>query len=559
MNPFLERLKQRKLFQWTFAYLAGGFVVVQLVEALEEVLGLSLAVQQSILGCLVVGFLITLTLAWYHGEKGRQRVSGLEILLVAVLLIGGAYDVWSTFRQSASTPPGGGEPISLKIAVLPFLDAGVPGDEARPANGIADATLRLLGSMPGLDVVDRISSFDPRIVAAEPTETGEMLDVDVLVRGRVEALGDTIHLTARLISTVDGAELWQEDFSWSASQFAGGEVAWAIAEHLLGGSSGSPGPVTPSPAMQSHKALRLYFRAVQAASGGDRTGLQRAIQYFSAAIQCDPDFAQAHAGLADAYLYLASDDAALAMAGVLAERALALDSASPEAHTVRGRLLNKPGSWIDAEQEFRTAIQLRRSYAPAHMWLGNNLMIRGQTVAGIRAFQRAAQLDPLSAQIAVGLSQALSSGGDHEGALAEARRATEIDPTYPWGYSALSIALADLGRFEDAIQESRIAVDLLDQHPNALAGLAAIYAQSQNHTEARRILDKLSRQAGTDVLLPSALVYASLAEPDSAFELLHRVPNWTSGSRDWLRNSPVWRPVREDPRWSEFLGYMGMN
>ncbi|MGD8279212.1 MAG: hypothetical protein PVH00_14335, partial [Gemmatimonadota bacterium] len=127
------------------------------------------------------------------------------------------------------------------------------------------------------------------------------------------------------------------------------------------------------------------------------------------------------------------------------------------------------------------------------------------------------------------------------------------------GHSALAIALADLGLFEEAIPEAGLAVNLLQQHPNALATLASIQAQSGNRGEARGMLDTLRRQAGTTALLPSALVYANLAEMDSAFTLLHRVPSWTPGSRDWLRNSPIWRPVREDPRWAELLRYTGMS
>jgi TolB-like protein/Flp pilus assembly protein TadD len=556
---FLERLKQRKFIQWAIAYLACGFAVVQLIDAVKEELGLSLAGRQAILGTLAVGFFITLVLAWYHGEKGRQRVSGAELLLLAVLLVGGAYDVGSTFMHSVYGTPGRVATEARKIAVLPFLDASAHGDQADVADGIADAILRLLGTVPGLDVVDRNSSFDPRVVAAAAEETGEMLGVDVLVGGSVEELRDTVHLTAKLIETTDGAELWHEDFSWTASQFAVGEAAWAIADYLLGGSDDPHGLSAPALSIRSHEALHLYFRAVQAASTGDRPGLESAVQYFSAAIQRDPDFAQAWAGLADAYLYLASDEAALTMAGVAVDRALALDSTSAEAHTVKGRLLNRPGNWIDAERELRTALQLRPSYAPAYMWLGNNLLTRGQTAEGIRAFRRAAELDPLSAQTAVGLSQALSAAGDLEGARVEALRATETSPKYPWGHTALAIALADLGLFDDAIPEADLAVCLLNQHPNALATLGAIHAQSGNRAEARAILQKLRRQEGTDALLPTALVYANLAEMDSAFSLLRRVPSWTPGSRDWLRNSPIWRPVREDPRWAEFLRYMGMN
>jgi len=171
----------------------------------------------------------------------------------------------------------------------------------------------------------------------------------------------------------------------------------------------------------------------------------------------------------------------------------------------------------------------------------------------------ACDLDPLSPKIAVGLSQALSATGDPEGAIVEARRATKMNPAYPYGHSALAVALAAVGHFEEALLEANLAVDLIDEPSNALATLAAIQARAGNRRDARGILDRLKNQAGTNSILPTALVHANLAEKDSAFALLHRVTSWTPPNRDWLRNSPVWDPLRVDPRWAELLSSLGMN
>jgi tetratricopeptide (TPR) repeat protein len=284
-------------------------------------------------------------------------------------------------------------PVSLRIAVLPFLDMSAEGIQDHFSDGFADAILNALAAIPGLDVVDRQSSFQPSVVSSGPTENGSLPP--------------------------------------------------------MGGGS------------QSLDALDLYFRGLKEANSGDQLGLEGAIEYFGAELETDPDFALAYAGLADAYLDLESDAPALVM----------------------------------------TAIRLRPSCAPAGMWLGNNLLVRGRTAEGLLEFQKAGRLDPLSAKIAVGL---------------------------------------------------------LDQPSNALATLAAVHAKAGNGRDARDILEKLKSQVGTGSILPTALVYANLAEKDSAFALLHRVPSWTAPKRDWLRNSPVWDPIRGDPRWGEFLSFLGM-
>jgi len=382
----LQRLKERKLVQWGLAYLAGAFVVFQLLDALREPLGLSTAFQQAIVALVVTGFFITLVLAWYHGEKGRQAVSGVEALLIAVLLGGGGFVVWGTQRGHASLRPGQNPAVTWRIAVLPFLDMSAEGTQEDVGDGIADGILSTLATIPGLEVLDRQSSFQPEVVSSDPTEIGDMLSVDMVIGGKVEEVQDFLRFSVNLSQTTDGKELWQEEFVWEWTQFSSlNEVAWRIAEVLLGGPADGSPPQTGSASLRSQEAWSLYWSGLAAANRGDQPGLELAVQYFGAAIQLDQEFALPYAGLADAYMDLASDDAALVIIGVTLTQALDLDSTSAEAHTVQGRLWNKPGSWIEAEGEFRTAIRLKRSCAPAHMWLGNNLLVRGRTAEGLRA------------------------------------------------------------------------------------------------------------------------------------------------------------------------------
>ncbi|MFC1791360.1 tetratricopeptide repeat protein [Gemmatimonadota bacterium] len=387
-----------------------------------------------------------------------------------------------------------------------------------------------------------------------------MLNVDAVVGGSLWVSRDSLHVTVNLQGTSEGSEVWEEVYVWRVQELPTlvEEIAGGITDQL----EGVPGDGTDSPVVSqpdlNWEAWELYVRGVEAVNSGDQTGLEDAIGHFAAAIQVDPAFAPAFAGMADALLHLTSDSVGQTIAVASVALALALDPTSEEAHTIQGRLWNEPGSWAEAEQEFRSAIRYNSSYAPAHMWLGNNLLVRGRSAEGLDEFQEASRLDPGSASIAVGLSQALSATGDPWGAIDEARRATRINPTYPYGHSALAVALAAVGQFDEALVEASLAVDPLDPAPNAEATLAAVHARAGTFGEARMILERLRSLPGRESLLPSALVFANLAELDSAFVLLNRVPSWNPPSRDWLRNSPIWSPVREDPRWRQLLGRQGM-
>ena len=204
-NPtnLLQRLKKRKIVQWTLGYLAGAFVVLQLMDALEGPLGLGQAVQQGVLVLLVVGFPVTLVLAWYHGEQGRQRVSGPELLIIAGLLavagIGFRLLVSgdaSSEEQAATTPIAAPE---ASIAVLPFDDLSPEGDQQYFVEGLSEEIINALTQIPDLKVSARTSTFLLAELGTDIATLANTLGVTNVLEGAVRKSGDRVRITAQLI------------------------------------------------------------------------------------------------------------------------------------------------------------------------------------------------------------------------------------------------------------------------------------------------------------------------------------------------------------------------
>jgi serine/threonine-protein kinase len=466
-------------------------------------------------------------------------------------------------RESRSEPPL--VPIN-SVAVLPFVDLSPGREQEHLAAGVAEGILNALANVPGLSVPARSSSFQFRGENVNLAEVAERLHVEAVVEGSVQLVGDRLRINALLAHPRSGYQLFSKQYDGSAAQVfeLQDQIARAIVAELQVHLEAGSDPQLVKTATRNFNAYNLYLRGLQASKSLSADGLRSAVRHLEEAIRLDSTFAAAHAGLADAYVALSdhgfvSKDFALPRARAAVARALTLDAKSAEAHTALGHLENEPGKWADAESRFRRAIELRPSYAAAHMWLGNNLLVRGRTADGLLAFQRASELDPLSPGIAAGLSQAFSISGNYAAAVSTARRATAMAPSYPWGHSTLAAALADDGKLEEAIAEAKTAVNLSGEHVNALATLAAVQARAGQALAARQILAQLTAlRAQSGAAVAEALVLANLGEINAAFALLDRTPALNPAAREWLRVNPIWKPLRDDARWSQLLRRLGL-
>src|SRR6476660_8458934 len=225
MNEFFQRLKQRKLVQWAIAYVAAAFALLQGIDIVAQQFGWPEGVRRGITLALVVGFFVTLILAWYHGERGAQRVSGTELLIIGLVLALGGGFLWRFAAASHTTAdksvvvPNESKalvPVTTSseksIAVLPLVNtSGDPANEYF-SDGLSEELIAVLAKIPGLKVIGRNSSFFFKGKSDDSAAIGQKLGVANLIEGSVRKQRDRVRIVAELISAADGRSLWSETY-----------------------------------------------------------------------------------------------------------------------------------------------------------------------------------------------------------------------------------------------------------------------------------------------------------------------------------------------------------
>ena len=277
MNEFLQRLKERKLVQWGVAYVAAAFALLQGVDIVAQQFGWPEGVRRGITLALVVGFFVALVLAWYHGERGAQRMTGTELLILALLLALGGGFLWrfaSASREPAATSaspaarassPLPAVPVPEKsIAVLPFENLSSDKENAFFTDGVQDEILTDLAKVADLKVISRTSVMQYREAAARNLrKIGEELGVAHLLEGSVQRASGKVRVNAQLIDARTDAHLWAQTYDRDlADVFAiQSEIAQTIAGQLQAKLSPNEQKAIEQPPTTDLAAHDLYLRA----------------------------------------------------------------------------------------------------------------------------------------------------------------------------------------------------------------------------------------------------------------------------------------------------------
>jgi TolB-like protein/Flp pilus assembly protein TadD len=434
MVDLLQRLRERKLVQWSLAYVAAAFALIQVIDVVAQRFGWPESIERAFIVALAIGFFAALVLAWYHGERGAQRVTGAELLILALLLGIGGVVVWRLAERSdepaaaasgarpAASASAAADPHS--IAVLPFVNMSGDRDNQYFSDGISEEILNVLAGIPALHVAARTSSFSFRDGKHEAPEIAQELHVRMLLEGSVRKQGDRARITAQLIDASDGYHLWSQTYDRELKDIFAvqDEIAAAIANELkvkIGGTDEAAARKLPS--AQAHD---FYLRGLAQWQERGEASLLGSVENFKSAIAADPQFAEAYAGLALVYTILpdwtaqVSYDEALGLARDNAELALALDPSLPEPYVALGYGADGYRHRATAQALYRRAIALRPSFATAYQWLGNSLWGAGDMQDGLATLERASALDPRSPIIANNHGMALIAAGREADAIA---------------------------------------------------------------------------------------------------------------------------------------------
>jgi len=463
---------------------------------------------------------------------------------------------------SHPTPPASAPTRTdeTSIAVLPFSSLSRDPDDEFFADGVTEEILNALAQIPRLRVAGRSSSFSFKGKNEDLRSVGAKLNVSTILEGTIRRAGNRLRITAQLSKASDGYQLWSERYDRVAEDVFAvqDEIASAIAGKLrLTLDADNERPRAPT---QNLMAYELYLKGRALLYQRGRS-IPKARECFEQAVALDPTYAQAWAGIADAYTtsgysgYVAPATV-MPQAIAAARRALELDPNLAEAHNALACVaLLWERDYALAEQEWKRAIELNPNYGQAQAWYGlfYLLWVCGRNDDGYQVLSSALRNDPLSGYLHAILAFAETVAGRHADAIARGRRAIELDPNSYLAHWSLMEALAHAGRYDDAVAAATTTLAISGRHGWGLCSLAYVYGASGRTEEARRILDEAEERAKREYTQPCMLATAATFAGDleKALAYIERAES----ERDTLfvvlaRWWPEYDSMRKDARFS---------
>jgi len=566
MPSLLQRLKERKLFQWGLAYLAGAWLIFQGIEVLAEPWNLSEAVQRTIHVLLGVGFFVMLILAWYHGEKGRQRASGVELLILAGILVIAGAAVALLGRGSQGEVAGGlpeDSPVVVSeksVAVLPFVNIGGDPENEYFSDGITGDIINHLAKIADLKVISRTSVMQYKESEKNLRQIGRELGVAAIVEGEVQQTGDQVRINAQLIDAETDEHLWAEQYNRALTDVFAiqSDVAQQITAALRATLTRAEASRINERPTDNLEAYDNYLRGRRFWNQRSLAAFDSAISYFNQAIFLDPDFARAYAGLAESYVLLPeyggpSIPEILPFAKAATERARALDPELVEAYTASG-YIKEVFEWDreGAERDFLKAIELNPDYATAHLWYAELLGVTRRWDEALAEARTAVELDPLSPAPNLILGLLLAFSGRPDDAIAAFERTLEIVPEWGLTYGGLAKAYVLIGDYAAAAPLFDRLAEVTGSDPEAYrAYLAALSdpAKIPAAVTALQATNVYSDVGGNEYL-------AHLGQFDEALAVLEQAYDERHPYLPWVNVDPMFDGLRSDPRFQDLLRRM---
>jgi DNA-binding SARP family transcriptional activator/TolB-like protein/Tfp pilus assembly protein PilF len=462
--------------------------------------------------------------------KRRWQLSALALLL-AFLGVGAVYYLRPKVPQTEA------------IAVLPFINSSRESNLEYLSDGITESLINSLSRLPRLRVLARTTAFRYKGKDFDPIAIGQQLKVRAILTGRVFLRGEELLIQADLIDTATGAQLWGEKYNRHWSDLPAVQTKRQPAN---------------TAAFLNYLKGRYYWNQRKVAD------VRLAIDHFNQALQQDPTYAEAYAGLADAWHTLSGlelpPNEAIPRAREAATKALQLDPQLAAAHASLA-IVKWRYDWQfdEAERGFRQAIALDANYAPAHQWLGLLLTYRKRFEEGTRELQQAQQLDPLSSIINANLALPHYFERRYDVAIAQIKRALDLNQSFPYGHFFLGWAYEQKGAHALALAKFQKAVEL-DKTPSALAYQAHGLASAGKLAEARELFAMLQTLRQERYVSPYhlAVVALGLGDQQQALDWLSRAAEEHADAFVLLSVEPKFDPLRTTPQFVELMRRTGL-
>jgi TolB-like protein/Tfp pilus assembly protein PilF len=481
------------------------------------------------------------------------------LLAFAVLMTGLKVGGWRDRLLGRPRPA-----LIKSLAVLPLENRSHDPEQDYFADGMTDELITELAKLDAVRVISRTSVMRFKNTDKSLPEIAKSLNVDAVVEGSVQRAGDRVKITARLLRARNDEELWGRSYDRDLRDVLGlqHEVAEAIAGSI---------EVTLKPAEESKKprsvdpaAHEAYLKGLYYWNKRTPEGLKRALEYFQQAIDKDPNYALAYAGLSYTYEFapelglpseLAKDKQKAA-----ALKAVALDDSLPEAHTALAAALADEWNWGDAEVQYKRAIELNPNYATARHWHSIYLSVLSKHEEAIAEAKRALELDPLSLIIQANLGGRYLRAGRYTEAIQECQKALDMDSSFVIGHDCVGLGYLQTGRPQEAIAEFQAAAHLSHGDPESVSGLGYAYAVSGKLGEAGNIVNQM-KGPGKGEYLPAyyiAVVEAGLGRKNEALTWLERAYEHRSAELAFAKTEPMLASLRSERQFRDLLRRIGL-
>lgn len=454
------------------------------------------------------------------------------------------------------------------IAVLPFVNVGGDPEMEYLSDGITDGLIHTLSRLPKLTVMSRNSVFRYKGRETDAQQAGRDLKVMAVLAGRMARRAEQLSVSTELVKVRDNSHVWggQYDSRLSDVLTVQEDIARQISEKLHLTRTREEEKRLLKPTTESPEAFELYLKGRYFSSRWTIEGLKKGIDFMNRAIEKDPSYALAYAGLAACYydasgLYLSPDEA-MPKAKAAALRALSLDEMLAEAHHALALVLSQyEWNWQEAEKEYRRAIELSPSLAPAHQHYGFFLAIQGGRLhEGLAELTRARELDPLTPLVSTNLAWLHYVDRNYDTAIAQLEKIIEIDKTFVPAHYTLGLAYEQKAMFTEALAQFGEALVLAPDEPYTLSCMGQLYAVMGRTDEARRVLEELKAPKKSRYVDPFyfGAIHAGLGEEDQAFSWFEKALEAKSEAMLWVGVDPRFERLRSDPRFARLLERAGL-
>lgn len=502
------------------------------------------------------------------GKKERRisRTQRLTLSIAGVLLV--SLTLALVYSRNLRKPrETNAAPLVRSLAVLPFKPIGTADDDEYLGLGMADA---LITKLSGIREINTRPTSAVRKYGAkdqDPVAAGRELGVEAVIEGSVQRLGDQVRVTVQLISVRDRAPVWAEKFDEPYTNIFAVQdrISEQVAQALRVSVSSAEKELLTKHYTENSEAYQLYLKGRYFWNKRTGDGLKKGISYFNEAVEKDPSYALAYAGLADSYSLLSDYNElppkqAYPQARKAVMRALELDEQLAEGHATLAFInTTYDWDWLGAEREYRRAIELNPNYETAHQWYAEYLSGMGRHEEALAEIRRAKEINPVSLIINAVEAWILYHARQYDAAIAQGQKVVEMDPNFAEVYEYLKRSYDQKGMFKEAIsaRQMRRRLGGFDAEMTPALREAATATSARVYWQKRLEQEMEESKRELNTAFDMAEIYAQLGEKDRALTWLVKAYEERYFMMMYLKVAPNLDPLRSDPRFADLLRRVG--